>query len=475
VQVSGTVCPPPAASTALQRAACDLATGEPERLLNFYGPPHAVQVLSAADVLLGTVPDLRGRAVFIGHIEKYFPVQIESFPTVVGRDDGLDLSGVEIAATTYLNLLRQEFLAIPAAAVVAGGLALSALVLVRLFLALSVLPALVLAAVLAGGVYLAVLLAFSYWNLWLPLVPWLVQVAAALLTAIAVRARASGRERAQVVAAFRPYLPAHVVQAVARDAQGALASHRSRPIRAVCLVSDAAGYAALGERLPAQQLHDLVNRYYAALLEPIQAQRGIVTDIVGDSALALWPLVHAGVGARLRASRAALDIQAALAGFEVPGGAGLPTRVGLHLGELVLGPVGAGEHFEYRAIGDVVNTASRIEALNKQLGTQVLASAEVVAGLAGVDCRPVGRFVLAGKAQALDLYELTRARARLETRSVFEEALKACAGGDVRAALGAFQAVRVADPGDGVAAFYVAALGRGDTLREDGAIVTVKI
>jgi adenylate cyclase len=153
----------------------------------------------------------------------------------------------------------------------------------------------------------------------------------------------------------------------------------------------------------------------------------------------------------------------------------LPTRVGLHLGELVLGPVGAGEHFEYRAIGDVVNTASRIEALNKQLGTQVLASAEVVAELPGVDCRPVGRFVLAGKAQALDLYELTRARARLEARSVFEEALAACAEGDVGKALGAFQAVLAADPGDGVAAFYVTALGRGDTLRDDGAIVTVKI
>ncbi|MGE0810667.1 MAG: CHASE2 domain-containing protein [Immundisolibacter sp.] len=475
VQVQGNVCPPPPAATALQRAACDLAAGEPERQLNFYGPPHAVRVLSAADVLLGTVPDLRGKAVFIGHIEKYFPAQLDSFPTVVGREDGLDLSGVEIAATAYLNLLRQEFLHTPRAAVMAGGLAVSALALAGLFLALGVLPALVLAATLAGGVYLAVLLVFSRWNVWLPLVPWLAQVAGALLAAIALRARASGRERAQVVAAFRPYLPAHVVQAVARDASGALASHRSRPIRAVCLISDAAGYAALGERLPARRLHELANRYFATLLEPIHAQQGIVTDIVGDSALALWPLLHAGVGARLRACRAAMDIQAALANFELPGGGRLPTRIGLHLGELVLGPVGAGEHFEYRAIGDVVNTASRIEALNKQLGTQVLASAEVVAGLPDIDCRPIGRFVLAGREQALALYQLTGVAARASTRVLFEEALAAYAAGDVRAALGAFQAVQAADPDDGVTAFYLRALERGDALREDGAIVTVKI
>lgn len=475
VQVPGAVCPPSAASTALERAACDLATGEPERLLNFYGPPRTVRVLSAADVLLGPVPDLRGKAVFIGHVEKFFPAQRDSFPTVVGRDDGLDLSGVEIAATAYLNLLRQEYLVIPQPGVLAGSLALSTLLLVGAFLALNALAALALALALAGGVFVGVLLAFSHWNLWLPLAPWLAQVAAALVAAIALRARASGRERAQVVAAFRPYLPAHVVQAVARDARGALASNPSRAMRAVCLVSDAAGYATLGERLPARQLRDLANRYYAALLEPIQAQGGLVTDIVGDSALALWPLVHASVGARLRACRAALDIQAAVAGFDVPGGAGLPTRVGLHVGELVLGPVGAGQHFEYRAIGDVVNTASRIEALNKQLGTRVLASADVVAGLAGIHCRPVGRFVLAGKAQALELFELTPAPARDATRPLLEEALGACADGDVHAALGAFRALLAADPDDGVAAFYVTALARGDRLREDGAIVTVKV
>lgn len=474
VQAPGAVCPPLPAATALQRAACDLAEGEPERLLNFYGPPPALRVLSAADVLLGTVPDLRGKAVFIGHIEKYFPAQIDSFPTVVGRSDGLDLSGVEIAATAYLNLVRQEFLVMPRAVVVVVCLALTALVLAGLFCAFSVVPALALAAVLVGGTYLTVLLAFSRWNMWLPLVPWLAQIAAALLAAIALRARASGRERAQVVAAFRPYLPAHVVQAVVRDGQGISATSRPRTIRAVCLVSDAAGYAALGERLPARQLHELANRYFATLLEPIQAQRGIVTDIVGDSALALWPVTQVGAGARLRACRAAAEIQVALANFQLPGGGRLPTRIGLHVGELVLGPVGAGGHFEYRAIGDVVNTASRIEALNKQLGTQILASAEVVAGLSGVEYRAVGRFLLAGKAQALDLYEVMGAVPRAAARPLFEEALAACAAGDVHAAQGAFRAVLAADPDDGVAAFYLRALGRGDMLREDGAMVTVK-
>ena len=476
VQAPVSVCPPPPQATALQRAACDLSSGEPERMLNFYGPPRSVRVLSAARLLRGPLPDLTGRAVFIGHIEKYFPDQLDSFLTVVGRPDGLDLSGVEIAATAYLNLLRQEFLRSPPAVWVVVGLAVWAAVLARVSIALSAVPALCLALALAGGTYLAVLQAFCRWNLWLPLVPWVTQVGAALVAGVALRARASGRERAQVVAAFRPYLPEHVVRQVARDPQGALVANRSREIQAVCLVSDAAGYATLGERLPAQRLHDVANRYYATVLEPIRVQRGMVTDIVGDSALALWPLTQAGVSARLRACRAALDIQAALADFELPDGARLPTRVGLHLGEVVLGPVGAAGHFEYRAVGDVVNTTSRIEALNKQLGTQVLASAGVVEGISGIDRRRVGRFVLAGREQAIELFELLgpAQAARVATGPLMREALDAFAAGHAMQAQGAFRAVLAADPNDGVAEFYLAVLARSGALRADGAVVTVK-
>lgn len=473
VQARGGACPPTAAASAAQRAACDLAAGPAERMLNFYGPPWTVRVFTAAEVLRGELPDLTGRAVFIGHVERYFPNQLDSFPTVVGRPDGLDLSGVEIAATAYLNLLRREFLQGPPALWVAGALACSAVALVAIFSPLNALAAGALAAALVGGALLAVSVAFGRWNLWLPLAPWLVQIGAALVAAISRRARASGQERAQVVAAFQRYLPAHVVRRVARQSDGPVLPDRPTAMRAVCLVSDAAGYTAVGERLPAQALHDLANRYYGALLAPIDAQKGIVTDIVGDSALALWPAPRGGLAARHRACRAALGIQVAVSAFEVPGGGRLPTRIGLCVGELVLGPVGAGAHFEYRAIGDVVNTASRIEALNKHLGTQVLATAEVVDGLPGLGCRPVGRFVLPGKTGALELVELTGpvdAR-RAAARPLFEKALAACAAGDASLARRAFDAVLVVDPADTVARFYLGVLEQGDKLRQDGAVL----
>ncbi len=481
VQAGDIDCPVGAAATPAQQAACELARGPQERMLNFYGPPRSVRIVSAAEVLLGEVPDLAGRAVFVGHVEPYFPNQTDSFLTAVSRPDGLDLSGVEIAATAYLNALRNEFLVPASPLAVTASLLVTALGLAIAFMPLRPPAAGVLALVLAGAAGMAVLTAFGHLQLWLPLAPWLAQIVVALLGALALRARHSGRERAQVAAEFRHYLPAHVVRRIARASADAPARPAATQQLAVCLVSDAAGYATLAERLPPGDLRELMNRYYATLLAPISAQSGMVTDIVGDSALALWPIERADLAQRLRACRAALDIQAALTAFEVPGGGGLPTRIGLHVGELMLGPVGALDHFEYRAIGDAVNTASRIEDLNKHLGTRILASAATVGGLPGIDTRRLGRFQLAGKAQALDIHELlpVPSAAQAAARAPFAAALGAFEAGDAVSARHDFQAALAIDPGDAVAAFYLRILhgllqGLGDKLPKDGVIVMPK-
>src|SRR3569623_2547310 len=71
-----------------------------------------------------------------------------------------------------------------------------------------------------------------------------------------------------------------------------------------------------------------------------------------------------------------------------------------------MGNVGAREHFEYRAVGDIVNTANRIQSLIKQLGTQLLAAECVVDALPDVVTRPLGRYLLAGKQQSVAVHEI---------------------------------------------------------------------
>jgi adenylate cyclase len=64
------------------------------------------------------------------------------------------------------------------------------------------------------------------------------------------------------------------------------------------------------------------------------------------------------------------------------------------------------DHYEYRAVGDIVNTATRLEGLNKHLGTRMLVSADVVAGLDGLLTRELGAFLLAGKSRPVVVHEL---------------------------------------------------------------------
>ncbi len=73
---------------------------------------------------------------------------------------------------------------------------------------------------------------------------------------------------------------------------------------------------------------------------------------------------------------------------------------------MLLGNIGALHHFEYRAVGDIVNTTSRIQGVNKYLGTRLLVSGQVISGLDEFLIRPLGDFLLTGKSTPVNLFEL---------------------------------------------------------------------
>jgi adenylate cyclase len=110
---------------------------------------------------------------------------------------------------------------------------------------------------------------------------------------------------------------------------------------------------------------------------------------------------------RAQACCAALDVMQASEQFSrSPGAVDFATRIGLHAGTILLGNIGSAEHLEYRAVGDIVNTSARLQALNKVLGTRVLVSRETVAGLDEFALRDLGMFRLPGKTRSLGVVEL---------------------------------------------------------------------
>src|SRR5690606_3451381 len=150
----------------------------------------------------------------------------------------------------------------------------------------------------------------------------------------------------------------------------------------ICLETDAEHYTALAESSSPQKLRDLMNRYYEVVFEPVRARGGHISNVIGDSVLAIWTGSRLDRELRTNVCRGALDIVRNVPRFNLQHGrAPLPTRIGIHGGPMCLGHVGAVNHYEYRAVGDIVNAATRLEALNKDLGTGILASGMVVEDL----------------------------------------------------------------------------------------------
>ncbi len=444
----------------------DLYAAEHSRYLKYYGPPATVEPLSFERVL--TMDDgqlrhgLRDKAVFVGVSAVQEAQQEDVFYTAYpGEGQDILVSGVEIAATAYANLVRNESIhplgpARLSALLLAWGLLVGALA--QLLAPRQAIPVILL---LAAAYSLLVYQAFVHLDLWLPwVVPIGVQALPALVLGLWLGYRAEWQAKRRIAAALDRYLPAPVAAELAADVYRA--GIRGKVLKGVCIATDGEQYTTLAERLRPHELHALLNDYYAVVFEPIRRSAGFVSDVVGDSCLGLW--IGAGSGTmaaeRRRGCEAAIDILEAVRAFNAarPDG-GIPIRIGLHFGEVFLGDVGAANHYEYRAVGDVVNTASRIEQASKKLGTRLLVSAAVMDGIDALMWRDLGLFQLAGKRNPIHLYELLGRTAAGDEQTTdfvhdFARALAAMQRGEWTQARDGFTALLRRRPDDGPSHFF---------------------
>jgi adenylate cyclase len=391
----------------LLQALIDVYDGPNSRYLNFYGPPQTITTLPYNAVLnWAEPPDFRDKAVFIGLSEDLRPEQKDGFHTVFSEPSGLDLSGVEIAATAFANLRdgrSVQPLSPGGHLVLVGvtGLVLGACSLLRPGKATGM-------SLMLGILYFTLAqYRFNASENWYPLtIPLLFQLPFGVIGGIVWHYAEANRERRTIRQAFAHYLPAPVIDQLLKSRSGIGSS--SQVVHGICLATDAEDYTGLAESMEPADLARFMNKYYEIVFEPVRRHGGVISDVVGDAALAIWAtaITEADWRLRERACWAACDIVRALEHFNGTSSISLATRIGLHSGQMSLGNVGAFDHYEYRAVGDIVNTATRIQGLNKRLGTRILVSEETISGLKGFLTRRLGTFLLPGKSKRLVIHEL---------------------------------------------------------------------
>ena len=191
-----------------------------------------------------------------------------------------------------------------------------------------------------------------------------------------------------------------------------------------CVLTDAARYTSFAETMDPASAVAFINRYLEMLFRPVFHHGGFVADVKGDSMLAVWADDSPARELRAQVCRACLSIAQDAARFDASvSGRGFATRIGAYFGPLALASVGAFGHYEYRAVGDTVNTSSRLQDLNKELGTRVLVSASLAEGLGEFLFRDLGMFELRGKRNRVHVLELLASRdaATARQRSLCEE------------------------------------------------------
>jgi len=387
--------------------------GPRNRYINFYGPPGTVttipyyQALAIRDGMLGNKRvDLNGKAVFVGLSEVLLAERKDSFYTVFSKANGTFIAGVEISATAFANLLADapvKPIGLPAHILVLLGWGVLMGVLSRRFQIGAA------AASVMGLCVLYVLAAryrFETRNEWLPVaVPLFFQAPAAFFGAVVWNYLDANKEKQNIKSAFEHYLPKDVVDQLSKDI--AHIQTGGRVVYGICLFSDAAEYTTLSEIMDPHELGKFMNRYYETMFRPVKRHGGFVSGVIGDSMLALWVSAGSEVDYRDKACFAAVDIDKELKSYDESfEGVKLKTRIGLHCGQILLGHIGAMDHYEYTPMGDIVNTASRIEGLNKFLGTTVLVSDEVFHRNDGYLARDCGKFRLKGKSTPVRVHEL---------------------------------------------------------------------
>ena len=186
-------------------------------------------------------------------------------------------------------------------------------------------------------------------------------------------------ERRRLKLAFSGYVSPAVMREIVA---GALTpSTKGARVEVCVLFADIRDYTSISEHMAPEDVIFFLNRYFEKVVKAIHAEGGSVTSFMGDGIMVVFgapnPLGNPCLAA-LNASKAMLKaVEQLNASPETSGSPPIKIGIGLHVGMAVMGHVGASDRHDYSAIGDVTNTASRIEGLTKAAGFPIVCSRAV--------------------------------------------------------------------------------------------------
>jgi adenylate cyclase len=311
-------------------------------------------------------------------------------------------------------------------------------------------------SVLAAGL---ALLFFALTKRYLPVVPLVGPVLLTFVSLVIVNFLAAEKEKGFIRNAFSHYLSAEVIKQIVSDPSRLKLGGDKKVMTAI--FTDIRGFSTISEKLDPEQLVALLNQYLTTMSDIILDLGGTIDKYEGDAIISFFGAPLDLPDHAERACLAAIRMKAAEAEanhrFISEGIAPSPllTRIGINTGEMVVGNMGTTKKMDYTIIGDSVNLAARLEGVNKQYGSWILASEDSISQAGpGIVARRMDRIKVVGKNVPIRIYEVMGEKGKVDPgvprlMELFHEALDLHEARDWKGAIAAFEAILRDYPDDG--------------------------
>lgn len=392
--------------------------------IRFLGPPSKIgsennlfKIYPANFITEGLVPSdwLKDKVILVG----------------AAYDDGTDayltpyyssryhyerMPGVEIHANILNSLLTKQFYFENTKTFLATTLAIVALVASLLFLYGGIFRSII--SVIGLTIIFAAITMLSFYNFGLIIspIPYEGSMLLSLGLSLGWRSITEGKQKRFIKSVFAKYVPPAVVDKMIANPKMLTLGGEEREI--TCLFTDIAGFTTISEKLDPTTLVRFLNEYLDRLTRAIFKYGGTLDKYEGDAIIAFFGAPLGLENHRESALLAAIEMQKESAyiseKWKSVCGREINTRIGINSGKAVVGNMGSDLRFDYTAIGDTMNLASRLEGANKFFDTKILVSASSILNASNdLVSRPVAKLLVKGKTEPIKVYELLGLKSEL--------------------------------------------------------------
>jgi adenylate cyclase len=383
-------------------------------LINFFAEPGGYDYISFSDVYNNnTTPSyFKDKIVLIGataadlHDDVIVPISNQAMP------------GVEVNANLVQSILTRDFIHYQDDITAIGVIFLFALLAGILLFRFRIYIATVLLAVLALVYVFFSIYMFDSGTIMNVLYP-LLSMTLVYIGLVVIYYLTEERSRKWITDVFGKYVSPVVIDNLIKNPDLIKLGGEKRNI--TIFFSDIRGFTTISERLNPEDLVQLLNGYLTEMTDIIRKNEGLVDKFMGDAIMAFWgaPLDltdHAEV-----ACSSSLEMMDKLRELQKKWKKeGIPSfdiGIGLNSGDAIVGNMGSSTRFDYTAIGDNVNLASRLEGLNKTYGTNIIISQGTYKVIKDkFETRKLDAVMVMGKKKPILIYELVSQKNKINKK-----------------------------------------------------------